>query len=97
MPLEQRAVAFFSVWTRKEAYLKARGEGIAERLRDISVSIDSEQIPIRLTDSMDPCSALRWRLYDLDITPGYAAALAAEGTRHQIRMMRWMPTTSLMS
>ena len=97
VPLEQRTVAFFSAWTRKEAYLKARGEGIAERLRNISISIDSEQPPIRLTDSMDPCAALRWRLYSLDITPGYAAALAAEGTRHQIRMMRWTPTTFLMS
>ena len=94
VPLEQRTVAFFSAWTRKEAYLKARGEGIVERLRNISVAIDSEQIPIRLTDSMDPCAALRWRLYDLDITPGYAAALAAEGTSHQIRMMRWTPTLS---
>ena len=89
VPLEQRTVAFFSTWTRKEAYLKARGEGIADRLRNFSVSIDSEQAPLLLTDSTDPSAALRWRLYDLDIASGYAAALAADGTTRQIRIMSW--------
>lgn len=92
VPLEQRTIAFFSTWTRKEAYLKARGEGIANRLRNFSISIDPEQIPLLLTDSMDPSAALRWRLYDLEITPGYAAALAAEGSTHQIHVTSWTPT-----
>ena len=92
VPLEQRTVAFFSAWTRKEAYLKARGESIANRLRNFSISIDPEQIPLILTDLMYPSAALRWRLYDLDITPGYSGALAAEGTMHQIHVMSWTPT-----
>ena len=95
VPLEQRTIAFFSTWTRKEAYVKARGDGIVGRLRSFSVSIDPEQIPILLADSMYPSAALRWRLYDLDITPGYAGALAAEGTMHKIHMMRWTPTLIL--
>jgi len=91
VPSEQRIVAFFAAWTRKEAYVKARGEGIAGRLRDFSVSVDPEQPPILLTDSMDPDVALHWRIYDLDRDSGYAAALAVEGVTHQIRMLDWTP------
>ena len=87
--LEQRIAAFFSAWTRKEAYVKARGDGIADRLRSFSVSIDPEQSAMLLTDSMDPGGTLHWKIYDLDIACGYKAAIAAEGTTHQIHMMRW--------
>jgi len=89
IPLEQRRTAFFSAWTRKEAYVKARGEGIADRLRNFSVSIDPEQSAMLLTDSIDASATLHWRIYDLHIIPNYAAAIAAEGTTHQIHMMRW--------
>jgi len=89
MPLEQRTAAFFSAWTRKEAYVKARGEGIANRLRNFSVSVHPEQSAILLTDSIDAPATLHWRIYDLHITRNYAAAVAAEGTTHRIHMMRW--------
>lgn len=90
VPAKQRTAAFFSAWTRKEAYLKARGEGIADRLGHFSVSIGPEQIPLLLADSMDPSAALRWTLCDLDIAPGYAAAVAVEGTVHRICVMSWI-------
>ena len=91
MPLGQRSVAFFAAWTRKEAYVKARGVGIADRLSSFSVSVDPELIPILLDDSMDPHGPLHWRIYDLDIAEGYAAAIVAEGATHRIRMMHWTP------
>lgn len=88
-PSEQRTEFFFTAWTRKEAYLKARGEGIADRLRSFSVSVNPEQIPVLLTDSKDPPAVRGWRIYDVDIACGYAAALAAEGDTHQIHLMHW--------
>jgi 4'-phosphopantetheinyl transferase len=88
-PSERRTEFFFTAWTRKEAYVKARGDGIADRLRRFSVSIDPEQPPLLRMDSMDPSAILRWRIYDLDLARGYAAAIAAEGAAHRIRMMRW--------
>lgn len=91
VPSEQRTVVFFTAWTRKEAYVKARGEGIAGRLRGFSISIAPEQIPILLTDSIDAHATLHWRIYDLDIARGYAAAIAAEGATHRLRTMRWTP------
>ena len=89
VPFEQRRTAFFFAWTRKEAYVKARGEGIADRLRNFSVSVDPEQSALLLTDSIDASATLHWRIYDLHSIPNYAAAVAAEGTTHQIHMMRW--------
>lgn len=88
-PSEQRADFFFTAWARKEAYVKARGDGIADRLQRFSVSVNPGQPPILRSDSLDPWARLRWRLYDLDIAKGYAAAIAAEGVMHAIRMMRW--------
>jgi len=38
LPEGQRPVAFFNLWTRKEAWLKAIGEGIASSLRLVEVS-----------------------------------------------------------
>lgn len=92
VPPEQRTIAFFAAWTRKEAYVKARGVGIADRLSSFSVSVDPELIAILLDDSMDPHGTLHWRIYDLDIAAGYAAAIAAEGVTHRLRTMRWAPT-----
>ncbi len=93
VPPEQRTIAFFSTWTRKEAYVKARGVGITDRLSSFSVSVDPERIPILLADSMDPHGPRHWRIYDLDVAAGYAAAIAAHGATHTIRMMHW--TSSL--
>ena len=89
MPLEQRTAAFFSAWTRKEAYVKARGEGIPERLSEFRVSVALAPQVILLSDSLDPCATYHWRIYDLDIPPGCAAAVAAQGTTHWIRVMDW--------
>ena len=47
IPAEQKMEAFFHCWTRKEAYLKATGEGIADALPRIEVSLGPGQ-PARL-------------------------------------------------
>ena len=94
MPPDQRITAFFTAWTRKEAYAKVRGKGIFDCLRRFNLPIDPKQTPIRLTDSTDARAALSWTIYDLDIAPGYAAAVAAEGSAHRIQAMRWAPPRS---
>lgn len=86
VPTDRRVAAFFTAWTRKEAYVKARGEGILDRLGSFSVSIDPDRPASLLTDATDGAG---WSIYDLDIAPGYAAAMAAEGTTHRIQVMRW--------
>ncbi len=43
LPEDERVPAFFTLWVRKEAYLKARGEGLTRDLKDFVVSAPSER------------------------------------------------------
>jgi 4'-phosphopantetheinyl transferase len=76
-PLQLKA--FFSAWTRKECYLKARGIGLTMGLDHIAVSVDPQAPAALLKDASDPLAPSRWSLLDLEVDPGYAAALAMEG------------------
>lgn len=91
VPPRQRTFAFFTAWARKEAYVKARGEGISNRLSGFSISIDPEKNAVLLADSMDEYATLHWRIYPLDIAHGYAAAIATEGAMDRLRTMSWKP------
>ena len=72
--------AFFACWTRKEAYLKAKGIGLSLPLDQFDVSFLPDEEPRLLETRPDPAEAGRWKLWKLDISSDYAAALAAEGT-----------------
>jgi 4'-phosphopantetheinyl transferase len=75
-----RELAFFTCWTRKEAYVKAVGEGLALPLDGFDVTCAPGDPP-RLTVPGDEAAAVRWVLGDLAPVPGFAAALATEGPR----------------
>jgi 4'-phosphopantetheinyl transferase len=92
LPSHLYAEAFFSCWTKKEAYLKACGEGLAIPLNSFSVPLttDSAQTPVDLfVASEDIVPARRWSLYTLRPAPGYAGALAIEGTGWRLRQWQW--------
>lgn len=74
--------AFFTCWTRKEAFIKAHGSGMSLPLHQFSVSLDQ---PARLlrTD-FDPAAIHQWTLHDLPVPEGFAAALALEGNLDRI-------------
>src|SRR5262245_57069798 len=77
--------AFFDCWTRKEAYVKARGEGLSLPLDQFDVSLRPGE-PARLVATRpDPAEATRWRLSGLDVADGYKAALAVEGQGWTLR------------
>lgn len=78
LPAGERHTAFFRVWTRKEAYIKARGEGLSHPLDQFDVSVDDRA---RLTATRpDASEAHRWQLENLSIGPEFAAAAAVEVT-----------------
>jgi len=52
-PEDRRLVRFLTYWTLKEAYLKARGLGIAVHLADVEFSIEGPQPVIRFRDSLE--------------------------------------------
>ncbi len=77
LPSHLRPQAFFSCWTRKEAYVKAGGEGLAGDL-DGRSSVDAAQ---------------RWSLYTLKPAPDYVGALAVEGGGWRLTQWHWGPAS----
>lgn len=92
LPAAQQPLAFFTCWTRKEAYLKAIGEGLSHPLEHFDVSLAPDQPAALLATRPDPAEASRWSLYGLAAGAGYVAALAAEGRDHQLFYWQWQPT-----
>lgn len=89
LPAELRTRAFYDCWTRKEAYIKARGEGLSIPLDRFEVSLAPGTPAALLHSEGSPKEAARWRLQELDPDPAYAAAVAVEGHDWQLRCWRW--------
>lgn len=85
----QKPAAFFNLWTRKEAWLKATGEGIAQSLHLVEVSFLPGE-PARLL-SLPPSlgQGTTWTLADLRPAPGFAAAVAVAALDGKIHCWRW--------
>jgi 4'-phosphopantetheinyl transferase len=85
----ERALAFFRCWTRKEAYIKARGEGLALSLASFDVTLGPDEPPALLATRDDPAEASRWALVELGLPPGYVGALAVEGRGWRLSLADW--------
>jgi 4'-phosphopantetheinyl transferase len=82
---------FFNGWTRKEAYLKARGEGIGYGLDQFAVSLVPGKPARLLHDRRDPDAIHRWAIRTLAAAPGYVAAVSAEAKSFSVREFPWDP------
>jgi len=89
LPADARAHAFTWVWTRKEAFLKARGEGLFAALEAFDVTVDLQAPPRIEATRPDAGLAARWSLLNLHPHPEYAATLAAEGSGGDVRCYEW--------
>lgn len=75
---EEQERAFFDCWTRKEAYIKARGQGLSIPLNGFTVSTARHERSALLSTDYDPLAAVGWRVCDLEAPVRYSAALAYE-------------------
>ena len=82
-PEDRRVAAFFACWSRKEAYIKARGEGLRIPLTSFEVSLD-ERAVLRKAEDRE-----RWSMCSLKAPAGYAAALVAEGSGWRVKQFAW--------
>lgn len=94
LPTPLREHAFFLCWTRKEAYIKARGEGLSLPLDQFDVSLIPGQPAALLSTRPDSSEVLRWSLQELPLASGYVAALALEGCRGSLSCWQWLPAIS---
>lgn len=76
---EMKPEAFFNCWTRKEAYLKAVGEGLAAPLDSFDVTLAPGEPPRMLTLEGDAARAARWRFRHFRPAEQFIGALAIEG------------------
>ncbi len=80
---------FFNCWTRKEAYIKARGEGLSLPLDQFDVSLAPGEPVALLRTNGNPREASRWFLQELALETGYVAALAVKGHSWQLKCYQW--------
>jgi len=74
LPVEQRHAAFFRTWTRKEAFIKAHGQGLGLPLERFSVTVDLAS-PVRL-EAVDwaPGQVNDWSMTSFEVAEGVPAA-----------------------
>ena len=89
LPVDARLNAFFACWTRKEAYIKARGEGLSIDLNSFEVSLAPGQPAALLRTAGGPDETSRWTMLDIAPGPGYSGALCAEGHGWTINTRQW--------
>ncbi len=88
-PQSDRCKVFYTYWTRKEAFLKSIGTGLAVDPREISVLKQLGQSDWVMQPNQYIDSRSQWSLLDLNLGAGYAASLAVEGTDFQIKYWKW--------
>ena len=89
LPTQLQQEAFFLCWTRKEAYLKAKGKGLSIPLTTFDVSLIPGEPAALLSSQEDVNAPGRWLLFDLAPGVNYAGALAVDGVGKKISCWDW--------
>jgi 4'-phosphopantetheinyl transferase len=82
VPMHDRTTAFYRGWTRKESFIKARGDGFSFPLDGFDVSLDADG-PL-LGCRAAPGEVERWTVLNVPVEPGYSAALTVEGSNFEM-------------
>lgn len=88
---EERPVTFVRCWTRKEAYVKARGDGLSLSLQHFEVPLSADAGRALASSIEDPAEVGRWSLRELVPAPCHLAALVVEGTDFRLSTWEWAP------
>jgi 4'-phosphopantetheinyl transferase len=89
LAVAEQPAAFFNLWTRKEALLKATGEGIGRLLNQVEVSfLPDEQAKFRHLPT-EVASPADWTLRALSPAPGYTGALATTVKSINLQCWKW--------
>lgn len=88
LPVTEQLAGFYKIWTRKEAYVKAIGEGISHSLDNFSVSTASGKSAILIDASQSKLNN-DWFIYDVPLEEDYQAALAIQYNNILMRQWYW--------
>jgi 4'-phosphopantetheinyl transferase len=90
LSLELRREAFFHCWTRKEAYIKAQGQGLALPLDQFDVTLHPDEPAALVATLHDPPQARRWAMRHLAPGAEYVGAVAVEGHGWRLWCGDWL-------
>ena len=88
LPKSSQREMFFHCWTRKEAYIKARGAGLSINLASFTVSLAPDTCTHLPITGHDGPEAGRWCLRPLAPGEGYVGAVAAEGADWSLKLLQ---------
>lgn len=89
VPAYEKVQAFFNCWTRKEAYIKAIGEGLSHPLDSFDVSLLPGETARVVQVAGQPEAARQWTLYDIPLSTEYIGALATRQPIIEVRTLDW--------
>lgn len=89
LPEDRQDAAFLRCWTRKEAFVKAIGDGLACPLNEFDVTLTESEPPALTATRWDPLEAVRWSMISLTPEKGYIAAAVVEGPLPRFSMWQW--------
>lgn len=89
LSLEQKRIAFYLCWTRKEAYVKAIGQGLSYPIRQVTFSFDPAVV--HFTDEANPSFIQEWSLYSLPTVDSYTQAVVSKQSNASLRFYTFAP------
>ncbi len=89
LPTDQRTMGFFNCWSRKEAFIKAKGMGVSYPLDRFSVSLAPGEPPALLKVDDDEREVARWKMYELKPGASYAGAMIATEPPVTLKQRHW--------
>ena len=89
LPDDEQVVAFFRCWTRKEAFIKAIGEGLSYPLHRFHVTLGPGEPARLLYVEGEPDATERWWMKDFPVAAGYAGAIIAETPVEKVTYWAW--------
>ena len=88
LPDHRKVAGFYRCWTRKEAFIKAKGSGLSFPLTSFSVSLDMDNAELLRTD-WDAVEKGEWRMFSFQPEEGYLGAISIRGGISEVSQMDW--------
>jgi len=92
-PKEQLALYFYNCWTRKEAFVKALGDGLSFPLDQFEVSCVPSDPPQLLKTKWDKTEATKWSLWGFEKDQDYVGAITLKGPSKELLYYTWDHTS----
>ena len=91
----ERLLGFFNCWTRKESFIKAKGDGLSFPLKEFVVSLSPYKKTALLKTKWDANEKSKWVLESFVPSSGYVGAIAVQGRIKSLHYLKWNPSRLL--